>query len=81
MSNEYAWRCDSCGSKEVESREWVDLNTGSVSESFDLALNSIWCRKCESEDGASWSQWTDSITWKKGKIIPTRDGYKTEEVE
>ena len=54
--NEYAWRCDCCGGKEVESREWVDLNTGRMSASNDLTLDGIWCRECENEDGASWKE-------------------------
>ena len=59
MDNEHAWRCDYCGSKEVESREWVDLSTGRLNESSDLDLNSTWCRKCEGEEGASWTKKED----------------------
>ena len=54
--NEYAWICDSCGSQEVEAREWVDLNTGRLTETNDLGLSGTWCRECENEDGASWKE-------------------------
>ena len=61
MTGEYAYVCDCCGSKEVESREWVDLNTGKrMSEDFDL--REAWCRNCEGlVEHISWTQQKEEL--------------------
>jgi len=54
--NERAWICDSCGSQEVESREWIDLNVGHKIARDIMDLRETWCRKCEGIECVSLGQ-------------------------
>ncbi len=41
------WVCGKCGSREVESLAWVDMNTDQVLDGTgDYDDANYWCRKC-----------------------------------
>jgi len=38
------WRCNSCGSTELEALDWIDLQTG---EHMSEGIGEYYCRACE----------------------------------
>ena len=45
------WRCERCGSKEVEVKVWVDANTGNITDEGNIERNDRYCRDCDENTG------------------------------
>ena len=45
------WKCKLCGSKDVESKDWVKLNTGKATGTFEGTDEDTWCCSCEKHAG------------------------------
>jgi len=39
--------CEECGSDQIQTLEWVDVNTGKSVQSGPGELNDNWCNKCK----------------------------------
>lgn len=51
------WICSGCGSNEVESKIWCDLNTDTILDSAsDGSSDDNWCRECEEHVLIIWKE-------------------------
>ena len=41
------WRCDECGSFNIEVKVWTDANTGHITDEDNIEDNDRWCRDCK----------------------------------
>jgi len=46
-ANPDQWRCESCGSLDVQQQGWIDPNTGKVVTYNDCDRGDLWCERCE----------------------------------
>lgn len=50
-----SWHCKKCNSDDVQIRDWVNPNTGSSDENYDINTTETWCKECqECDEGIVW---------------------------
>ena len=48
LEEETEYVCDSCGSNQVESKDWVEVNTGAVTFTYESTSDEDnWCKECK----------------------------------
>ena len=40
--------CEECGSDDIQTLMWVNVNTNKIEDSYDTDEENNWCNKCES---------------------------------
>ena len=66
------WRCEACGSLNVEQKIWVDSNTGTPTAQDSVDSNECWCQDCEDHTSqVQESELIDTINdWFKNHLDP-----------
>lgn len=50
-----SWHCKKCSTKEVETQEWVNPNTGLGCSDGEINESQTWCKMCQESDlGIVW---------------------------
>ncbi len=50
------WVCDECGSSDLHTTAWVDLNTDKL-RNDEPPTNQVWCQKCDEKHGDGERGW------------------------